>query len=224
VDSRIWPRTAAIAERYWSPAETTDVSSMYDRMEQVSRLLEWTGVQHRANYQPMLDRMTGGRTVEPLRVLADAVEGVGLSPRARAQKYTSLVPMNRLADAARPESESVRALQLAAAKVTAAPNASVAEAAALRRAFTAWAENDARLTPLEDEYPMLAELRQVSKDVASMGRAGLTLLDSLQKGTALPPGFATTLDQDLRRLSRPEAEVMVAAVRPVKVLMEAAKK
>ena len=33
---------------------------MYARMEAVSRLLEWTGVQHRANYEPMLERMTGG--------------------------------------------------------------------------------------------------------------------------------------------------------------------
>src|SRR5262249_34753155 len=158
-----------------SPATTTDVPSMYDRMEQVSRLLEWTGVRHRANYQPMLDRMTGGHTAEPLRVLADAVEGVGLGPRARAQKYTSLVPMNRLPDAARPESETVRALELAAAKVAANPSASMAEAAALRRAFTGWAENDARLVALATEYPMLAEVKPVSKDVSALGQAGLTL-------------------------------------------------
>ncbi len=33
IDSRIWPRTAAIAERFWSPREVTDIADMYRRLD-----------------------------------------------------------------------------------------------------------------------------------------------------------------------------------------------
>jgi hexosaminidase len=215
VDSRIWPRAAAIAERLWSPASTTDVESMYARMQAVSRELEFTGIQHRANYGPMLDRLTGGASIEPVRVLADAVEGLGLSPRARAGKYTSLTPMNRLADAARPESESIHALELAAAKVLADPKGSTAEIAALRRAFTLWAANDARFQELAEGNPLLAELKPLSKDLATLGNTGLKVLD----GQAPPAGFSA----ELTRMEKPNAEVSLAATRPVKALLNGKK-
>ncbi len=223
VDSRIWPRTAAIAERFWSPAATTDAGSMYTRMEAVSRQLEFTGVQHRANYAAMLDRMAGGNAAEPLRVLADAVEGLGLGPRQRAGKYTSLTPMNRLADAARPESESVRALEIAAANV-AAHKATTAEVAELRRAFTSWSENDVRFQDLEAGNPLLTELKGISKDLSALGSAGLKMLETLEQGKAAPAGFVAEETKEMTRMEKANAEVSLAATRPVKILLNAMKK
>jgi hexosaminidase len=164
----------------------------------------------------MLDRMTGGVTAEPLRVLADAVEGLGLGPRARAGKYTSLTPMNRLADAARPESESVRALELAAAKVAVDPKGNSAEAALLRSAFTRWAANDAKFQELAAGNPLLVELKPLSKDLATLGSTGLKLLDSLEQGAPLP----TLPAAELTRMEKPNAEVSLAATRPIKLLLK----
>ncbi len=54
IDNRIWPRTAAIAERYWSPQSVTDVNSMYARLDVISERLEWVGLTHRS--QPRRSR------------------------------------------------------------------------------------------------------------------------------------------------------------------------
>src|SRR5258708_11235741 len=43
IDSRIWPRNAAIAERLWSPAGTSDIASMYARIDTESTRLDWLG-------------------------------------------------------------------------------------------------------------------------------------------------------------------------------------
>src|SRR5271165_3551568 len=66
IDSRVWPRTAAIAERYWSAENTTDVASMYSRMEAESLRLEWLGLTHRSYQRRMVERMAGSGSVEQI--------------------------------------------------------------------------------------------------------------------------------------------------------------
>ncbi|NBU36605.1 MAG: hypothetical protein EBS35_08535, partial [Bacteroidetes bacterium] len=58
VDSRIWPRTAAIAERLWSPSTLRDVDDMYHRMDKISIQLEWVGAMHLKNPPMMLRRLS----------------------------------------------------------------------------------------------------------------------------------------------------------------------
>ncbi len=67
VDSRLWPRAAVVAERLWSPANTTDVASMYARLEITSRWLDWSGVQHRSEFQRMLERLAGATRFRRLK-------------------------------------------------------------------------------------------------------------------------------------------------------------
>src|ERR1700756_3916541 len=77
IDSRIWPRNAAIAERLWSPDGTSDVASMYERMETESARLEWLGLTHRSFQGGLLGGIAGSWSpaeFDALRALAQALE------------------------------------------------------------------------------------------------------------------------------------------------------
>ncbi len=191
VDSRIWPRLAAIAERFWSPREVTDVDSMYKRMESVRRELEWLGIEPRSMSAPM-------------QVLADASEALGIDAR-RARKNTSLVPLNGFVDSVLPESESVRHLEKAVGRL---------ELAELQVAFTEWELNDARLKPA-------GNLVQLSKNLSILGSIGLRTLEYLRTGTAPPRGWIAEQLKVVDGIDKPEAEVNLAAVRPVRMLLQA---
>ena len=215
VDSRIWPTLAAISERFWSAREVNDLESMYTRLDRVSQSLEWIGLEHRSNARLMLDRLAGGYSSEPLRVLADASEALGIAGRRVARRYTSLVPLNRFVDAVPPESESIRRLE----RDVAAMRESVSAATELRLAFAEWAESGIRLQPVAQDNSLIAELLPLAANLAQAGQIGLQALEYLEKGTPAPAAWVEQQNKELDRLEKPVAEVRLAAVRPVRLLL-----
>jgi hexosaminidase len=117
--------------------------------------------------------------------------------------------LNRFVDAVRPESESVRHLEQAIHK-----SSSPAELAELEVRFTGWSENDAGLKPP-------AELASLSRNLSVLGSIGLRALEYLKTGRFAPEGWVSQQIQVLNEIQKPNAEVILAAVRPVRLLLEA---
>ena len=219
VDARIWPRTAAIAERLWSPADVRDVDSMYRRLAVVSSELEWLGLEHASSFHLMVMRLAGTHDPAPLALLANVVEPVKEYQRHNSRKYTTTTPLNRLVDVARPESAVARDF----AKLVDGYIASRTGAGEIRSRLTAWRANDARLAPVLRDSALLAEAAPLSQDLAALAAAGLQALTTLEAGNHAPAGW---VDQQLalaKGAAQPRAELLLSVVPPVRKLIEAAR-
>lgn len=109
VDSRIWPRTAAIAERLWSPENVRDVKDMYRRLEIHSDRLHDMGMKHKTYREEILKKYVQGVGYDTLLMFFDIIEPVkGYQRHHQGVKYSTALPLDRAPDLALPESREVR--------------------------------------------------------------------------------------------------------------------
>jgi len=224
VDSHIWPRNAAIAERLWSPQDVTDVDSMYARMRAVSLELEYLGLTHNAARDRMLQRMAGTADVASLRILADVVEPVKDYNRWDDSKgpIDFHAPLTHMIDAVYPESDSAREFSaLVQQFIQSGFKDQVAEAQ-IRSWLTLWRNNDAKLQPLLRQSALLQENVPVSQNLAMVAAAGLQALDYLDRGQPEPELWKTQQLAVVEQAKKPVAGLLLSVLAPVQQLVEAA--
>jgi hexosaminidase len=181
VDARLWPRLAAIAERFWSPESTTDVASMYRRLKITSDWLEWLGMNHQWNAELMRQRLAGPYPVGPLDVMASLIEPTKGYTR-HAQKYGIFSILNRLEFAIPSESDEAREFRSAVDQYLAEKKNGVE----LQRSLAAWEQMAKDVRPMLTSQSVLTENLPVADGIETLCVAGQEALKYLS-GSAQPP-------------------------------------
>jgi hexosaminidase len=222
IEMRIWPRTAAIAERLWSAQDVKDAASMYRRLALVSRDLEWRGMRHAASHHLMLARLADGHPVGPLATLSDAVEPVKEYSREEMRQYDSFTPLNRLVDATRPESDVAREFSILVDRALAGGADAASSREQLRHWLTLWRDNRTALAGSLEVSFLLQELIPLAQDLTALGASGLEALDYLSSGQKPDPSWIKTQRAFLDRAEKPRAEMLLIIAPQVERLVEAA--
>lgn len=222
IDSRIWPRMAAIAERLWSPQNVTDLHSMHDRMAHVSDWLDAYGLNHNTAYTLMLQRMAGTDDVSAVKTLVNVVEPVKNYAREglASSEPTSLTPLNRVIDAARPESETAREFSEmvnAFLSGTITPGSE----ARIRQMLTQWKDNDEGFQRIAQRSSIVQEVAPVSQNLAAVASSGLRALDYMDSGEKAPQDWKLQQLALMQQAIQPKGQVVLMIVPAVQKLIQA---
>jgi len=220
IDSRVWTRTAAIAERFWSPREVTDVDDMYRRLEIISGQLEELGLTHRKNQAMLLRRLLNNQDITALQTLVSVIEPVKEYRRYQVRPQTMLSPLTGLIDVAQADAPGAREfnkLIQTRAKNKDFQNALIP----LSIFFANWKNSGMLLKTQIENAPALTEARQLAVDLQSLGETGAEAAEFFRDGKKSSAEWRDSRLKNLAEIAKQKAGLEFQVIESMKVLVNA---
>jgi hexosaminidase len=221
LDSRLWPRLGAVAERLWSPRSVRDVRDLARRLAATSVQLERVGLGHETHRVRMLRRLTGSHPVPLLEEFLRYVRPIALLERAPLQpERTQLTPLHDLADVASPDPWTRFELDRWAAAARGQGAQADAARAQLRRTFARWKGFPRELAALAKRIPLARQALPAAGSLARLGEIGLRALQPIAAAEAQRTEQLAALDE----LAKPQGLLRLAGVDAVRTLVHSAER
>lgn len=224
VDSRIWPRTAAIAERLWSPASVVNLESMYSRLNIISHQLEEVGLTHLKNVDMFLRRICKGEDIAPLKNLVGVLEPVKNYERTGSKEvaYRTFSPFTRVVDVATADAPDAMAFNsLVDAYLVSLKKE---DALKLQQWMEKWRDNHASLEALIQKAPMLKEVEGLSLDLSVLSTTGLEALKMIEKRKKAKPVWVQQAAKNIEAAKVHRAQTQLVVIDGFQKLIDFASK
>ena len=220
-DSRVWPRAAAIAERFWSPGSVSDVDDMYRRLAVESLRLETLGLTHISQEKASLRLLAGTEKIDPLVVLASVLEPVTFDQRAHLQHPNQLTPLNQLIDALPPDPPSRHNFELLVNAYLQDPETRSQRQTELTANFKGWIAAEPGILRLMAASPILARAELRVQQLTVLGTIGLDAVSHLSSGLPAAAGWKAQQLALLDEAEKPQALVRFTVIKPLRDLVSA---
>jgi hexosaminidase len=176
-DSRVWPRTAAIAERLWSAENITDVANMRKRLESVSFRLEELGLTHIRNKAVILRNIANNQNIKSINEFSNVCEPLkGYTRNKGGTEYQMYSPFTLFADACTPDAKDSLAFDEAVSQYLA--NKTPDNKAKVAAFFNKWISVNKGLIELSANAPLVQSILPLSKKLSDASQELLLVLDN----------------------------------------------
>lgn len=179
IDSRIWPRTAVIAERLWSDENIIDINSLRKRLKGISFRLEELGITHLRNKEVILRNISNNQKTDALNDFSNVCEPLKIYTRnSGGTEYQMYSPFTLFADACTPDASDALVFDEAVNRYL--ENKSLENQVLVTDFLKKWVDMNTKLIDLSTNAPLVQPLLPLPKSLSDISEQLLLVIEKKQ--------------------------------------------